>query len=73
MRKSIAILALVAFVALGHLYTGAVTLAQASVHVSKTVRTSHGIHHTSVTHTKHGDNDTYRLNGILVPNILSFC
>jgi len=54
MRKSIAILALVAFVTLGLLYTGAMTLADASVHVSKTVKTSHGIHHTSVTHTKHG-------------------
>ena len=54
MRKSIAILALVAFVALGLLYTGAMTLAHASVHVSKTVKTAHGIHHTSVTHTKHG-------------------
>jgi len=54
MRKSIAILALVAFVTLGLLYTGAMTLTHASVHVSKTVKTSHGIHHTSVTHTKHG-------------------
>jgi len=54
MRKSIAILALVAFVALGLLYTGAMTLAHASVHVSKTVKTTHGMHHTSVTHTQHG-------------------
>jgi hypothetical protein len=54
MRKSIAVLALVSFVALGLLYTGAMTLAHASVHVSKTVKTPHGIHHTSVTHTKHG-------------------
>jgi hypothetical protein len=54
MRKSIAILALVVFVALGLLYMGAMTLAHAAVHVSKTVKTSHGIHHTSVTHTKHG-------------------
>ncbi len=54
MRKSIAIIALVAFVTLGLLYTGAMTLAHASVHVSKTVKTSHRINHTSVTHTKHG-------------------
>jgi hypothetical protein len=54
MRKSIVVLALVSFVALGLLYTGAITLAHASVHVSKTVKTPHGIHHTSVTHTKHG-------------------
>jgi len=45
MRKSIA--ALVAFVALGLLYTGAMTLAHAYV-------TKHGVHHTSVTHTKYG-------------------
>ena len=54
MKKSIAILALVVFVALGLLYTGAMTLAHASVHVSKTVKGPHGVHHTSVTHTKHG-------------------
>ena len=54
MRESIAILALVAFVALGLMYTGAMTLAYASVHVSKTVKTQHGIFHKSVTHTKHG-------------------
>ena len=54
MRKSMAILALVAFVAFGLLYTGAMTLVHASVHVSKTVKTQHGIHHTSVMHTKHG-------------------
>lgn len=54
MRKSIAALALVAFVALGLLYTGAMTLAHAFVHVSKTVKTKHGISHKSVTHTKHG-------------------
>jgi hypothetical protein len=54
MRKSIAILALVAFVALGLLYTGAMTPAHAYVHVSKTVMTRHGIYHKSVTHTKHG-------------------
>ena len=54
MRKSIAVLALVSFVAFGLLYTSAMTLAHASVHVSKTVKTPHGIHHTSVTHTKHG-------------------
>ena len=54
MRKSIAALALVAFVALGLLYTGTMTLAHASVHVSKTVKTAHGIYHKSVTHTKHG-------------------
>jgi hypothetical protein len=54
MRKSIAILALVAFVALGLMYTGALTLVHASVHVSKTVKTQHGIIHKSVTHTKHG-------------------
>jgi hypothetical protein len=29
-------------------------IAHAAVHVSKTVKTSHGIHHTSVIHTKHG-------------------
>ena len=52
MRKSMTILALVAFVAFGLLYTGAMTLAHASVHVSKTVKTQHGIHHTSVMHTK---------------------
>jgi hypothetical protein len=54
MRKSIAAVALVAFVALGLLYTGTMTLAHACVHVSKTVRTPHGVHLTSVTHTKHG-------------------
>jgi len=54
MRKSIAALALVAFVALGLLYTGAVTQAHADVHVSKTVKTKHGIFHKSVTHTKRG-------------------
>jgi hypothetical protein len=54
MVKSIAILALVAFVALGLLYTGTMTLAHAYVHVSKTVMTKHGIYHKSVTHTKHG-------------------
>jgi hypothetical protein len=54
MRKSIAALALVAFVALGLLYTGAMTLAHGYVHVSKTVKTKHGIYHKSVTHTKHG-------------------
>ena len=43
MRKSIAILALVALVALGLLYTGAVTQAHAAVHVSKTVKTKHGV------------------------------
>ena len=47
MRKSIAILTLVAFVALGLLYTGAMTLAHAYVHVSKTVMTKHG----TVVHT----------------------
>jgi len=54
MRKSIAILTLVAFVALGLLYTGAMTLAHAYVHVSKTVMTKHGVYHKSYTHTKHG-------------------
>jgi hypothetical protein len=54
MREGIAILALVAFVALGLLYTGTMTLAHASVHVSKTVKTKHAIFHKSVTHTKHG-------------------
>jgi hypothetical protein len=54
MRKSIAALALVAFVALGLLYTGAMTLAHAYVHVGKTVKTKHGIYHKGVTHTKHG-------------------
>ena len=53
MRKSIVILALVAFVALGLLYTGVMT-AHAAVHVSKTVKTRHGIIHKSVTHTKRG-------------------
>ena len=53
MRKSIAILAVVAFVALGLLYTGVMT-AHAAVHVSKTVKTKHGIIHKSITHTKHG-------------------
>ena len=54
MRKSIAILALVAFVALGLLYIGAMIQAHAAVHVSKTVKTRHGIIHKSVTHTKRG-------------------
>ena len=54
MRKSIAILALVAFVALGLLYTGTMIQAHAAVHVSKTVKTRHGIIHKSVTHTKRG-------------------
>ena len=54
MRKSIAALALVAFVALGLLYTGVMTQAHATVHVSKTVKTRHGIIHKSVTHTRHG-------------------
>ena len=51
MRKSVAILALVA---VGLAYTGAMTLAHATVHVSKTIKTKHGIFHKSVTHTKHG-------------------
>jgi len=54
MRKSIAILALVALVALGLLYTGAMIQAHAAVHISKTVKTRHGIIHKSVTHTKRG-------------------
>ena len=54
MRESIAALALVAFVALGLLYTGAMTSAHAYVHVSKTVKTKHGIYHKSVTQTKRG-------------------
>jgi hypothetical protein len=54
MRKSIATLALTAFVALGLLYTGAMTLAHGYVHVGKTVKTSHGIYHKGYTHTKHG-------------------
>jgi len=54
MRKSIAAVALVAIVALGLLYTGAITLAHAYVHVSKTVMTKHGVYPKSVTHTKHG-------------------
>jgi hypothetical protein len=54
MRERIAILALVVFVALGLLYTGTMNLAHASLHVSKTVKTKHGIFHKSVTHTKHG-------------------
>jgi hypothetical protein len=52
MRKSIATLALAAFVTLGLLYTGAMTLAHAYVHVSKTVKTPHGVYHKSYTHTK---------------------
>ena len=52
MRKSIA-LVLVAFVALRLLYTGAMTQAHAAVHVSKTVKTKHGVSHKSATHTKH--------------------
>jgi len=54
MIKSIATLVLAAFVALGLLYAGAMTLAHAYVHVSKTVKTAHGIYHKSYTHTKHG-------------------
>ena len=54
MRKTIAVIALIAFVALGLLYTGAMTQAHAAVHVSKTVKTKHGIFHKSVTHTKRG-------------------
>ncbi len=54
MRKSIAALALVAFVALGLLYTGAMTLAHGYVHVGKTVKTPHGVYHKGYTHTKHG-------------------
>jgi len=54
MRKSIAILALVAVVALGLLYTSAMTQVHAAVHVSKTVKTKHGLFHKSVTHTKRG-------------------
>jgi len=53
-RKSIAALALVAFVALGLFYTAAMTQVHAVVHVSKTVKTKHGLFHKSVTHTKHG-------------------
>ena len=53
MRKSIA-LVLVALVALGLLYTGAMTQAHAAVKVSKTVKTKHGTFHKSVTHTKRG-------------------
>ena len=54
MRKSIAILALAAFLALGLLYTGAMTLAQGYVHVGKTVKTPHGVYHKGYTHTKRG-------------------
>jgi hypothetical protein len=54
MKKSIATIALAAFVALGLLYTGAMTLAYGYVHVSKTVKTPHGVYHKSYTHTKHG-------------------
>jgi hypothetical protein len=54
MRKSRTILALVVLVALGLLYTGTMTLAHAYVHVSKTVKTKHGIYHKGYTHTKHG-------------------
>ncbi|MGC2575186.1 MAG: hypothetical protein WA364_27075 [Candidatus Nitrosopolaris sp.] len=53
MRKSIAI-ALAAFVTLGLLYTGVMTLAHAYVHVGKTVKTQHGVYHKGYTHTKHG-------------------
>jgi len=67
MIKSIPTLALAAFVALRLLYTGAITLAHAYVHVSKTVKTAHGVYHKSYTHTKHGTGNTYRLNGILGP------
>ena len=45
MRKSIAILALAAFVDLGLMFTCAITLAQGYVHVSKTVKTPHGVYH----------------------------
>jgi hypothetical protein len=45
MRKSIAILALAAFVALGLMYTGAMNLAQGYVHVGKTVKTPRGVYH----------------------------
>jgi len=41
-------------VALGLLYTGAMTQAHAAVHVSKTVKTKHGLVHKSFTHTKRG-------------------
>jgi len=54
MIKSIATLVLAAFVPLGLLYTGAMILAHAYVHVSKTVKTAHGMYHKNVTHTKHG-------------------
>ena len=54
MRKSIAILALIASVALGLMYTGTMTLAHAAFHVGKTVKTPRGIVHKGVTHTKHG-------------------
>jgi hypothetical protein len=46
-RKSIA------FVTLGLLYMGAMTFVHA-VHVSKTVKTPHGVYHKSYTHTKRG-------------------
>jgi hypothetical protein len=35
---------------LGLLYTGAMTLAHAYVHISKTVKTSPGVYHKSVTY-----------------------
>jgi hypothetical protein len=54
MRKSIAILALAAFVTLGLLYTGAMSLTHAYVHVGKTVKTPHGVYHKGYTHTKRG-------------------
>jgi hypothetical protein len=54
MRKDIATLALAAFVALGLLYTGAMTFAHGYVHVGKTVKTSHGVYHKGYTHTKRG-------------------
>jgi hypothetical protein len=36
------------------LYTDAMTSAHGYVHVSKTVKTSHGVFHKSYTHIKHG-------------------
>jgi hypothetical protein len=54
MKKNIAILALAAFVALGLIYTSAINLAHAYVHVGKTVKTPRGVYHKGYTHTKRG-------------------
>ncbi len=53
MKKSIAILALAAFVALGLIYTSAINLAHAYVHVGKTVKTPRGVYHKGVTYRRY--------------------